>query len=261
MSAQAAIVVTAESGDQLTKQYFDKGAFVLVQGGQPSFGVDREGNCWFIDRGTLVSDSCEEMLQSVSGLRDQALAGLGPQERAMLQQVMALQNNARPANISVAGNRTIAGYAATCYLIGGSREICLSERLMGEVRREMGSSRFIEMYQRFGDSAANLLGENPEAKAMADLAKRGFPMSEMHKGAVIPGLDPAMLNYLPEAQRNQLVQQLGAKGGGQMQGTRVVSVDIGGSTPVIDLGRYPRMGFTQYLQKLMGQMGAIPSLR
>ena len=259
--AQAAVLVTADNAGEASEQYFDRGAFVLVQGGQPAFGVDRAGNCWFVADGRLVIDPCEQMFAAMSGMRDQAMAGLDPQQRAMMEQMMAMRQPAQPPAVTSTGSRTIAGYSAQCSAIGGSREVCVSEKLLQEVKAEMGDGRFIEMFKRFGESMEKMAGEDPEANAVAALLERGYPMLDMQKVSAIPGIDPAMLQFVPEAQRAQIMQQLGGTSGQQTQGTVVTRVERNATMPDFDLSRLPRVGFTEFMQQSMAQMGQMPRTR
>jgi hypothetical protein len=262
MASQAAVVVTSDGGGEVSTQYFEQGEFVLMRGDKPSMGVDREGNCWFVQHRRVVSDPCEQMLQSVSSMREQAMAGLSAEERAMMERALQIQNSAPPASITKSADRKIAGYASECHRIGDNREVCISEKLLREIKEEMGESPFLEVFRRFGESAGEMGGDNPETKAMAELAERGFPMLDMRKVAAMPGLDPAVLQSLPEAQRTQILSQMGGTLGGQkMQGTKVIRVDRNGKMPGLDLSRYPRMGFEQFMQQSMGQMREMPGMR
>lgn len=255
---QAAVVVTSESHGQVSRQYFEQGEFVLMRADKPSMGVDREGNCWFVEHRRVVSDPCEQMLQSVNALREQAMAGLSAEERAMMERALKMQNAARPANVTKSANRKIAGYATECHLIGSGREVCISGKLMQEIKEEMGDSPFLEVFQRFGESAGEMGADSPETKAMTELAKRGFPMLDMKKMAAMPGVDPAVLQYLSEAQGAQIMRQMGGAGGPQrMQGTKVTRVERNAKMPELDLSRFPRVGFDQFMQQSMGQAGAM----
>jgi hypothetical protein len=119
----------------------------------------------------------------------------------------------------------------------------------------MGSGRFADMMQRFQDSASEMVGDNPQVKAIGELFEQGYPMSDMQKSAGIPGMNPAMLQFLPEAQRAQIMQQMGAAGAqGKMQGSRVTGVDKRASMPEVDFARYRRMTFSEFMQQTMGQM-------
>lgn len=257
-TAQAALLVTSEGGSGKSQQYFEDGNFVLLENGQPAFGVDASGNCWFIEGQRLVFDTCAQMLDSARGMRDQAMAGLSEQERAMVQQMMAAQGGGA-VSVRPKGERTIAGYTASCHAIGDSREVCVSPQLLDEVKQEMGRSRFADMMQRFQNSASEMVGENPQARALGELFERGFPMSDMQQSAGIPGMNPAMMQFIPEAQRAQIMQQMGAAGaGGGMQGTRVTGVDKQVSMPKVDFSRYRRMTFDEFMQQTMGQMPAMP---
>jgi hypothetical protein len=53
----------------------------------------------------------------------------------------------------------------------------------------------------------------------------------------------------------------GTLGGQKMQGTKVIRVDRNGTMPGLDLSRYPRMGFEQFMQQSMGQMREMPGMR
>lgn len=259
--AQAAVLVTADNAGEASEQYFDKGAFVLVHGGKPAFGVDHAGNCWFVADGQMVIDPCEQMFGAMSGMRDQAMAGLDPQQRAMMEQMMAMRQPAQPPAVTSTGSRTIAGYSAKCSAIGDSREVCISEKLLQEVKAEMGDSRFIEMFKRFGESMEKMTGEDPEAKAVAALLERGFPMLDIQKVSAIPGIDPAMLQFVPEAQRAQIMQQLGGASGQKTQGSVVTRVERNVKMPDFDLSRLPRVGFMDFMQQSMAQMGQMPRTR
>lgn len=257
-TAHAGTRITSEDGDSRNEQYFDAGNFVVVDNGRPTFGVDVAGNCWFIDSEQLVSDSCARMLDSVGGMREQAMAGLGAQERAMVEQMMGMQRGAA-ANIRALGERQIAGYSAACHAIGDSREICVSARLLDELKAEMGNSRFTQMMQRFQQSSNQMGGKDPQAKALASLLSSGYPMSDMQRASAMPGMNQAMLQYLPEAQRAQIMQQMAAAGGGnQLRGSRVVSVEHGVAMPEIDLSRYRRVTFEEYMRRMMGSMPVMP---
>jgi len=262
VASQAAVVVTSDGGSEVSTQYFEQGEFVLMLGDKPSMGVDREGNCWFVQHRQVVSDPCEQMLQSVSSMRERAMAGLSAEERAMMERAMQMQNSAPPASVTRSADRKIAGYASECHLIGGDREVCISEKLLYEIKEEMGDSPFLEVFRRFGESAGAMGGDTPETKAMAELAERGFPMLDMQKMAAMPGLDPAVLQSLPEAQRTLIISQMGvAAGGEKMQGTKVIRVKRNGTMPGLDLSRYPQVGFEQFMQQSMGRMREMPGTR
>ena len=257
-ATQAAILVTSENATGKSQQYFEDGDFVLMEDGRPAFGVDASGNCWFTEGQRLVFDSCAQMLDSASAMREQAMAGMSQQDRAMMQKMMTMQRGAA-VSVRPVGERTIAGYATSCHAIGDSREVCVSAQLLDEVKQEMGRSRFAEMMQRFQNSASGMSGGNPQVKALGELFASGFLMSDMQKSTGIPGMNAAMLQYIPEAQRAQIMQQMGAAGtGGKMQGTRVTHVDKGASMPEVDLSRYRRMTFEEFMQQTMGQMPAMP---
>jgi len=256
-SLQAAVVVTSEGEGDVTTQYFEQGEYVLMLGDLPSMGVDRDGNCWFVQNRRVVTDPCEQMLDSVKGMREQAMAGLSAEERAMMERAMQMQQAARPASLSKAPGRKIAGYQTECYLIGSDHEVCVSEKLLEEIRDEMGESPFLEVFRRFGESAGEMGGDNPETKAMAELAERGFPMLDQRKVAAMPGLDPAMLGFLPEAQRAQIMRQMGDAGGQKIQGTRVIRVNNRGQMPELDLSRYPRVGFERFMRESMERAGGM----
>jgi hypothetical protein len=98
-------------------------------------------------------------------------------------------------------------------------------------------------------------------KAVAALLERGFPMLDMQKVSAIPGIDPAMLQFVPEAQRAQIMQQLGGTSGQQTQGTVVTRVERNATMPDFDLSRLPRVGFTEFMQQSMAQMGQMPRTR
>lgn len=251
-TAQAAIRVTSEDGGSRSQQYFENGNFVLVQDGQPAFGVDAAGNCWFVERDRLVFDSCEAMLDSMKGMRDQAMAGISAGDRAMMQQMMGMKSDGA-VRVQAVGERTIAGYSSTCHTIGDAREVCVSKTLLDEIMNEMGNERFAQMMQRFQDSAASMGADDSQTKAVTRLFEEGYPMSDKQKAAAIPGMNPAMLKFLPEAQRAEIVRQMGAAGAGQQaRGSQVTAVDKRVSMPNPDLSRYQRMSFGQYMQQMMG---------
>jgi hypothetical protein len=256
LGAQAATLVISEGDGQVTEQYFEKGEFVQMRDDRPSMGVDREGNCWFVEHRRVVSDPCEEMLQSVDAMREQVMASLSEEDRAMMQRAAEMQRTAAPAVVTSLGERKIAGYSVLCHRIGAKREVCTSEKLLQKIRAEMGDSRFLELFQRFGRSAGEMGGETPESKAVIELASRGFPMLDMQSVVATPGLDPAVLQYLPEAQRTQIMSRLGsATGGEKMRGTQVIRVVTDVKMPDFDLSRYPRVDFERYLHQTMGEAG------
>jgi len=252
----AATVVISEGNGQVSKQYFDAGEFLQMRDDRPSMGVDRQGNCWFVEHRRVVSDPCEQMLLSVDAMREQAMEGLSDEDRAMMQRAVEIQSAAPPAVVTSLGRRRIAGYSVECHRIGANREICTSEKLLQEVKAEMDDSRFIELFQRFARMAGEMGGETPESKAMAELSGRGFPMLDMQRVAAMPGLDPAALQYMPEAQRAEIMSRLGgATGARKMSGTKVTRVIKDVQLPDVDLSRFPRVDFERYLRRNMGGMG------
>lgn len=253
-AAQAAILVTSEEQGDTSQQYFEDGSFVLLQSGQPAFGADAAGNCWFVERDRLVFDKCTQMLDSMSSMRDQAMAGISDRDRAMMQQMMGAQHKAA-VDVRPTGARTIAGYDTECHAVGDSRELCISARLLDEIKSEMGESRFSEMMQRFQKSGSEMGGNDSLVRAMQGLYERGYPMSDMRKAGGMPGMNQAMMQLIPEAQRAQVMQQMAASGMSQQeQGSRVISVQKGVSMPNVDLSSYQRMTFQQFMQQTMGPM-------
>ena len=259
MPVGAAMVVVSEGDGQVSKQYFESGEFLQMRNDSPAMGVDRQGTCWFVEHRRVVSDPCEQMLQSMDAMRERMMESLSEEDRSMMQRALEMQRTAPAATVTNLGQRRIAGYSVECHRIGDSHEICTSAKLLQEVEAEMGDSRFIELFRQFGRSAGEMGGETPESKAVADLTGRGFPMLDMQKVPAMPGLDPAVLQYMPEAQRAQIMSRLGnATGGTKMHGTKVTSVVKEIPMPELDLSRYPRVDFARYLQQNMGQSGGIP---
>ncbi|MGB5764726.1 MAG: hypothetical protein WBM58_19460 [Sedimenticolaceae bacterium] len=254
--AQAAMVITSESGGYLSKQYFEKGEFVLMRDDKPSMGIDAQGNCWFLDGGQRIFDTCEEMLQSMNAMKEQVMAGLSAEDRAMMERAMEIQSAASPVSLTIIGNRKIAGYIADCYAVGAQREVCISTSLLDEIKQEMGSGRFAEMLKRFGESAAEMGAENPESKALKELSEKGFPMLDMQQVTAPPGLNSSMLKFLPEAQRNEIMEQLDSSGvTTQMKGNQVSRVQKNVTMPNLDFSRYRRIGFREFLERKMAPRG------
>jgi hypothetical protein len=253
--AHAGLLISTEDAGSVSQQYFGQGEFIAIEQGQPQFGIDPQGNCWFLEGRQLVSDPCERMLSVMGGMRDQAMAGLDPQQRAMMQQMMGTQRNTQPAALRPVGGQSIAGYPSDCYQVGGQRRVCVSESLLREVMAAVGDSRFLDMFRDFSRSTAAMSGgPGPAEQAVNNLYEKGYPMLDQTQGASIPGIDPAMLRYLPEAQRAQIMQQMGGASGG-VSGSKVVRVEKGVPRPSLGLSGYTRMGFQEYMQRSMGGMG------
>jgi hypothetical protein len=245
----AGLSITVQDEGELVRQYFDNGRFLLVQSGRPAFGIDGRGHCWFVQGANLVSDPCETMLGAAVDMQDQALSGLGERERAMMAQMMG---GAGPAPVPRrTGEITLAGYSAECYAIGDSREVCVSPRLLAEIMREMGDGPFSAVSRQYRQNRFGPGGDDPAA----ELFERGFPVRDMQRAAAIPGFDPAMLGFLPEAQRAQLMQQLGGAGPGGMNGSEVVSVERNVSMPAVDLSGYRKVGFAEFMRESFAGMG------
>ena len=251
---QAALLVISEGHGQVNRQYFEQGEFVLMRGDMPSMGVDREGNCWFVQHRRVVFDSCEQMLQAVDGMRGRLMAGLDEADRATMERALQVQKQLPAASVRELAARKIAGYLAHCYRVGASREVCTSEKLLQEVRAEMGESQFFTWFRRFGESAGELGGNDPETRAVAELATRGFPMLDRRAVTKMPGIEPEVLQQLPEAQRKRIIAGIGDPAARQkMQGTRVTAVDRRAEMPKLELSRYPLVGFEQFMRQSMGR--------
>lgn len=261
-TGQAAIVITNDDGSQQTQQYFERGEFLLVEAGQPAFGVDADGNCWFIDDGQRVFGKCDDMFESMDKMRQEMMAGMSERDRAMMQQMMQSRAPKQAPRIVKSGTKQIAGYSTQCHKIGSTREVCTSEKLLKEIKREMGSSFFMELQAKFGQSASQTSMHNPEQDAILELSKQGFPMEDMQRVTAMPGMSTAMLQYIPEAQRAEIMKQMGGTAGaGEMQGNRVIKVDMNGVMPKVDMSRYPTVSFEDYMQQMMGEMGGLPRTR
>lgn len=255
--AQAAIVITVDANGQQSTQYFSAGNFLVTEDGErPTFGIDAGGQCWFVDDGQRVSGKCTEMFESMEKFRAQAMAGLTERDRVIMQQMMGQGGVAQEIRVVESGNKSIAGYEARCYRVGTSREVCTSAALLEDITDEMGNSDFMDLQTKFGESAQGFGMANAEVDAVAALQQHGYPMLDLQQPGAIPGINPTMMQFIPEAQRTELMKQMGA-GGGAMQGTRVVSVDKQGTLPQLDLSRYPVVGFDEYLQRMMGQMRVV----
>ena len=253
-AAQAAIVITNDDG---STQYFENGAFVLVEDGQPAFGVDADGNCWFIQETQRVFGKCDSMFDSMDKMRQDMMAGMSEQERAMMQSRAPMH---KPQIVS-SGSKQIAGYSTQCHKIGSAREVCTSEKLLEEIKREMGSSYFMDLQTKFGQSGKQMGTNNPELDAVIELYKQGFPLEDMQQVTAMPGMNSAMLQYIPEVQRAEIMKQMGITGEGKMMGSRVVAVDKNGSMPKVDLSRFKTVSFADYMQQMMGAMGGFPRTR
>ena len=253
-SAHAALLVISEGHGQVNRQYFEQGEFVLMRGDMPSMGVDREGNCWFVQHRRVVFDSCEQMLQAVDSMRERLMAGLDEADRATMERALEVQKQLPAAGVRELGDKKIAGYAARCFQVGRGRELCTSEKLLQEVRTEMAESQFFNWFRRFGESAGEMGGNDPETRAVAELATGGFPMLDRRAVTKIPGIEPEVLEDLPEAQRKRIIAGIGDPAARQrMRGTRVTAVDRRAEMPKLDLSRYPLVGFEQFMRQSMGR--------
>ena len=253
-AAQAAIVITVEANGQQSIQYFSDGNFlVTADGGRPTFGIDTGGQCWFVDDQQRVSGECSEMFKSMEGFRSQAMSGMSERDRALMQQMMGQGRSGQEATVTESGSKSIAGYEARCYKIGSSREVCTSAALLDDIKGEMGNSDFMDLQTKFGESAKDVGMANAEIAAVTALQRQGYPMLDMQQQTAVPGINAQMMQFIPEAQRAEILNQMGV-GDGAMSGTRVLSVDKQGALPQLDLSRYPVVGFDEYLQRMMGQM-------
>ena len=253
-AAQAALLVISEGHGEVNRQYFEAGEFVLMRGDLPAMGVDREGNCWFVQHRRVVFDACERMLQAVDGVREDLMAGLSAEDRAVMERAAEVQNRLPPATTRPSGEARIAGYQTECHRVGERREICISAVLLEEIRAEMGDSRFFAWFRRFGEAAGELGGNDPETRAVAALAARGFPMLDRRWVESAPGIDPEILQSLPQAQRARIVAGIGDPGEPRrVRETRVTGVDRWAEMPQLDLSRYPQVGFEQYMQQTLGR--------
>jgi hypothetical protein len=69
-----------------------------------------------------------------------------------------------------------------------------------------------------------------------------------------PGIEPEVLQQLPEAQRKRIIAGIGDPASRQkMQGTRVTAVDRRAEMPKLELSRYPLVGFEQFMRQSMAR--------
>lgn len=258
ISTQAAIVITSQDQGQgqTRTQYFGDGRFLATENGQPLFGIEKDGTCWFVAEGRRITDSCKKMAGGMQGVQEKMLSGLSAEERAMMQQMGMFGAAQAPQIKEVAGQRIAGIDGNRCYEIGGpSHQICINESLQEKIKREMGSDFFVDMQTRFQEMA-NMAGSG-ELSAIIELSQRGFVMKDVQAATAIPGLNPAMLQLLPPEQREQIMAEMPGAGmsGGGMQGEVVTAVDEGGAFPALDLSAYPSIGFDEFVQQMMSGMG------
>jgi hypothetical protein len=117
----------------------------------------------------------------------------------------------------------------------------------------MGDARLVEVFQEFSRSAADMGGAGTQDAGLQTLYARGYPVLDLRKAPAVPGLDPSMLRFLPEAQRAQIMQQMGGGAGG-VSGMRVVGVQADARRPPLGLDGLPRVGFAAFMQRQMGGM-------
>ncbi len=161
--------------------------------------------------------------------------------------------NKAPQIKEVAGQR-IAGLSGNrCYEVGGpSHIICINEKLLGKVKREMGSDFYRRMQERFGSMAKDMGMEDMAESALARLGEKGYVMKDLQAASPM-GMNAAMLQYLPPEQREEIMKHMNAGGSGQMQGLTVTSVNENGSIPPLDLSAFPAVSFDDYMQQMMQQ--------
>lgn len=259
-SVLAAIVVTTDDGGQISRSYFEDGAFVLMDGNRPTFGVDAQGNCWFVEQERYISDPCETMFNAIQDIQKQAMAGLSDRDRAAMQEFMAAGADAPKPNVAPAGNRSVAGYEAACVLINELHEVCTSRGLMDDILKEMGSSEFLTIVKQMSNSVRGMGMPNPEADVVAGLMEQGYPVWDKKRQMGMPGMPgmpamtPEMLQFLPPDQRAQMMQQFGGNAAGApMVGREVTSVDRG-EMPKTDFSQLQQVTFRDFIQQQMGAM-------
>ena len=259
--AFAAIVVTTDDNGQVSRSYFGDGAFVLMEGSRPTFGVDAQGNCWFVEQGRLISDPCETMFSSMQDIQKQMMAGMSQDDLQAMKDFRAAGAGAPKATLTPADSRIVAGYEAICVLINELHEVCTSNKLLNDILDEMGSSKFLTLIKQMSNSVRNMGMPNPEGDAVADLMEKGYPvwdkktqMGGMPGMPGMPTMSPEMLQFLPPDQRDQLMKQFGGNDpNAPMVGREVVSVDRG-DMPATDFSQLQQVSFRDFMQQQFSGM-------
>ena len=256
--AAAAIVITSEGVGGSSTQYYDKGRFVSTENGQPGFGIEKDGSCWFVAENQRVRGGCDEMMNSVKDTREQMMAGLSEQERAMMQQMQSryMQQKKAPEIKEVASQRIAGLDGNRCYEVGGPNHlVCVNKKLLDKVKKEMGGDFYQEMQARFADMADDMGMGGMGESALARLGKQGVVMKDVQTSMAMGGMSMDMLNFLPPEQREAIMQQMKSAGAGaEMQGMTVTSVNENGSIPSLNLSVYPSVSYQEYMQRMMSRM-------
>lgn len=257
----AAIVVTTDDNGQISRSYFGDGAFVLMEGSRPTFGVDAQGNCWFVEQGRLISDPCETMFGAMQDMQKQMMDGMNQDDLRAFKDFQAAGAGAPEATLTPADSRIIAGYEAICVYVNELREVCTSSKLWKDVISAVGSDKLMAQIKGMSSSVRKMGMPNPEADAVADLMDKGYPVWDKKKqmGGMpgmpgMPTMSPEMLQFLPPDQRNKLMEQFAANAGdAPMVGREVVSVDRG-DMPNTDFSQLQAVSFRVYMQQQFNGM-------
>ena len=95
---------------------------------------------------------------------------------------------------------------------------------------------------------------DPTEDAVAELAKRGFVMKDVQAATGIPGMNAAMLRFIPAEERDEIMRQMNLGAAGAMQGPTVVSVDENATMPDLDFADTPSISFEEFMGGVMQEM-------
>lgn len=254
--SHAGIVIQVQDGNERTVQYFEDGRFLLVQDGRPGFGIEPDGTCWFVAEGQRVEGSCQEMTESIEGFQQRMMEAMPEEQRRIMQQMMATGRPQQVPEVVDAGTEQIANFDCQCWQVGTSRTVCISEDLQSKINKEMNNRYFADMQQRLGGSALmDKMGmSDPTEDAVGKLAKQGFVMKDVQAVTGIPGMNTAMLQFLPANKRAEIMKQMNLGADGAIEGPTVVSVDTNGAIPDIDITEIPAISFETFIANMMEQM-------
>lgn len=223
VQAASGIVITRQDGNETAQDVFQDGAYYRLEAGRLDFYANMNNMmCGLFnhDRQISLQSKCESIAKEMKAFIDSMMAGIPKQQLEMMRQMRSGQEGQRIVP-EYTGNSTQAGYRTTCYQIGATRQVCISETLLSTIKEHFNYDKF-EVLEDVFEKIQDFNNDSPEERAKAELAAKGYVMKDVDLAAAMP--NPDMMKMMPEHVRKKMLLEM-QQSGMQPQGDLVTQVE------------------------------------
>ncbi len=243
-----ALVVRMDNDGSVSESIFKGNSMYVIEDGRVAMQMQSGGNCamYVYDQGVKIVEKCSELGNKIDAMvnRMKSQMGVSDEQMAMLRQFNGSNRPQEP--MKALGTRQIAGVTAECHS-NSSREFCYSTELEQRIKREGFNAR--QLASEFAKINDRLGMAGNDNDPVDPLRMKGFPVLDMKTASSgnpgIPGWE-----MIPQAQRDQILAQMGRSGGGGApSGSKLHSVNR--ESVNLSLPQLRQVGLEEFYSEMM----------